>query len=94
MYVDKTKVPTLRNGEQALLSVVGFARQVGAVVPDASMAFKDVPLIAPEHGEAALQLDGSIGAVSIFLNAAAYVANGASSIAKTVDNALPFWFML
>ena len=51
---------------------------------------KTVPLIAPEYGAAAIELDDSLGTVHIGLNAVPSVANEASSIAETVDNVLPF----
>ena len=53
------------------------------------MASKVVPWIAPEYAEAAMQLDDSLGAVSIRCDAAIYAANAASSVAKKVDSALP-----
>ena len=54
------------------------------------MALNIVPLIGSEYGEAALQVDGSLGAGSMVLLAAFNVANAASRAAKKFDNACSF----
>ena len=47
-------------------------------------------MIAPAYGELSMQIDDSCGAVSMGSKATPYIANTASSIAKTVANVLPF----
>ena len=65
-----------------------LARNADAVVPFASMALRVVSLLAPEHGEAAMQLDDPFGACLIGFNAGLYGVNAASSLAKQADNAI------
>ena len=65
-------------------------RNLVAVVLYASMALNTVPFIAPEYGEAAMQIYDSLGAISIGLNATPYVASATSNLTKQVDNALQF----
>ena len=48
------------------------------------------PILAPEYGEAAVKVDESLGSVSMGLKAVPYVANTASSVARTVNNGLRF----
>ena len=76
-------------GMKALLDAGDLARKVETDAPYASMALKTVPQLTPEYGEAAMNIDESLGSVSMGLKAVPYVANTASSIAKTVDNVLP-----
>ena len=73
-------------GMKALPYVGDLARKADAIVPYASMALNVVRLLAPVYDEAAMQLDESLGAVSMGLHAAPYIANTANNIAQKVVN--------
>ena len=103
-YDDITKVPTLWNavpivnqcksfmfGMNALLYVGVVARKVDTVAPYASMALKTVPRLAPEYGEAAMQLEESLGSDTLGLQAVPDVANTASSIDQKSRQGFPMW---
>ena len=49
----------------AILYLCDLARKADSVVTSASLASKIVPLLSPECGEAATQLDDSWGVVSL-----------------------------
>ena len=76
-------------GMQALPYIGDLARQADKGIPNLSTALKAVPLLAPEHTEPAMGIDGSLGTVSIGFKAAPHTANVAIAIAKKADNVLP-----
>ena len=77
-------------GMKAMPYIWDVARQADKAIHYVSTALKVVPLVAPEYGEAAIQLDESLGTVSMGSQAAPYLTNTASSIAQKVDNSVPF----
>ena len=54
-------------GMQERPYVSGLARRADSAVPYAPLAIVIMPLLAPAFGEAAMQLDDSLGAVSMGL---------------------------
>ena len=79
-------------GMNAVPVIGALARHAETAVPYVSIALKTVPLLARDYGLFCNKLDESVEIVSIGQKAAPYIAATASSIAQTVDNALPFGF--
>ena len=77
-------------GMQALPYLGNLAGKADAAVPYKSLSLKAVPLIAPEFAPTTLELDESLGPITLGLQADPYVVNSVSHIANQVDNVLPF----